>query len=93
MLENQLLVVQKLFQWEGHDLDWIHKNSQSSVTISNQDRHKKILANKELSRRPLESGSLWLARNDEDLSQSALTEAHGDSTGCKLVVMKSDLEN
>jgi len=26
MLENQLLVVQKLFQWEDHDLNWILKH-------------------------------------------------------------------
>jgi len=25
MLKNQLLVVQKLFQWEGHDPNWIHR--------------------------------------------------------------------
>lgn len=27
---------------------------------------------------PLDSGGLYPARNDEDLGQSALTEAHGD---------------
>jgi len=25
MLENKLLVVQKLFQWEGRDPNWIHR--------------------------------------------------------------------
>ena len=38
MLENQLLVVQKLFQWEGRDTNWIHENYQTAMTVSNQDR-------------------------------------------------------
>ena len=50
MLENQLLVVQTIFQWEGHDLNWIHKNSQSAMTISKSLQSSKLV-NKELSGR------------------------------------------
>jgi len=39
--------------------------------------------NKELLGRPLDSGSFQPARNDEDLGQSTLTEAHGDHAGGK----------
>lgn len=38
---------------------------------------------KEQSRKPLDSGTLQPARNNEDLSQIALTEAHGDRAGGK----------
>ena len=33
MLENQLLVVQNHFQWEGRDPNWIHENYQSTKTV------------------------------------------------------------
>jgi len=39
--------------------------------------------NKELLGRPLDRDSLQPVRNDKDLSQSALTEAHGDHAGGK----------
>ena len=45
MLENQILVVQKLFQWEVHDLKWIHENYQSSKIVSNHDRLQKLVNN------------------------------------------------
>lgn len=38
---------------------------------------------KKQSGKPLDGGSLQPARNDEDLDQSALTEAHGDRAGGK----------
>jgi len=38
---------------------------------------------KERSEKPLDSGILQPSRNDEDLGQSALIEAHGDYTGGK----------
>ena len=44
--------------------------------------------NKQLSGRPLDSGSLQPVRNDEDLDQSALTKAHGDRAGKKLTIRK-----
>ena len=77
MLENQLLVVQKLFQWEGRDLNQIHEDYQSTMTVSKHDRLQRFMST-ERSGRPLNNGSWQIARNDEDLGQSALIEAHGD---------------
>lgn len=48
---------------------------------------------KEQSGRPLDSGSLQLERNNEDLDQITLTEAHGDHVGGKLVVGKPESGN
>jgi len=79
MLENQLLVVQKLFQWEGRDLNRIHKE-----LIRNHDYIRSGQISKESKTAIKNTLNQWQWQpvwNDEDLGQSALTEAHGDYTG------------
>ena len=57
------------------------KNDQISMTVSKQDRLR--IMNIEGSGRPLDNCSLQPTRKNEDLVQSALTEAHGDHVGGK----------
>jgi len=57
MLENQILVVQMLFQHEGCDLNWIHENFKVLCLYQIMIDFKKLVKN-ELSGRPLDSGSL-----------------------------------
>jgi hypothetical protein len=79
MLENQLLVVQKLFQWKVRDPNWIHRRlskNHDCIRLEQISKESKTAIKNTLNQWQ------WLpAWNKEDLGQSALTEAHGDCAG------------
>ena len=77
--ENQLLVVQKIFQWEGRDPNWIHKQLLKNLDYVAMKQISKV--SKTTIENTLNQWPWQLAWNNEDLGQSALTEAHGDNTG------------
>lgn len=83
MLENQLLVVQKLFQWEGCDPNWIHKKLSRTMSVSGWS--KSLRKSKTMIKNTLNQWQWQPAWNDEDLGQSVLIEAHGDCAGSKII--------
>ena len=79
MLENQLLVVQNLFQWEGCDPNWIHRRLSKNHDCIRLEQISKV--SKIVIKNTLNQWKWKLAWNNEDLDQSMLTEAHGDCAG------------
>lgn len=65
MLENQLLVIQKLFQWEGHDPNWIHKELSKNHDCIRSGQISK--ESKTTIKKALNQWQWQLAWNDEDL--------------------------
>ena len=94
MLKNQLLVVQKFFQWEGRDPNWILEHSLSFHKLfKNHAKFQNLIKIKLIGDILITIAICDQHGATSTLSQACKPSAHGNACYHKLVKLEAILRN